>query len=130
MDLMQPIPVHPSAGRIRARLTVPGVHYWPDAKGTRAYLAFPHRHLFHVAVEVPVTHEERQIEFHDLRQLAWEGIGTLGGPWASDPSLIDFGPASCETLARRLGEWLTHRGVPVGEVVWGEDGESEAVVAF
>lgn len=99
-----------------------GFHCWPMAAEVlpnRVYLADRHRHLFHVRVEVPVMHDERDVEFHELRDYAetW---------WPSDGEL---GALSCETIARQvadyvLGKWL----LPWIQVMVSEDGEAGAVV--
>lgn len=56
--------------RIHVRFTSPGFHRWADAETItgerRGYLATRHRHLFHYEVSTEVTHDDREIEFHDL----------------------------------------------------------------
>ena len=47
-----------------------GFHCWPDAPSHRAYLRASHRHLFGIEVTTRVDHDERDIEFHDLRDEA------------------------------------------------------------
>ena len=103
---------------IWVRFTAEGWHHWPGAPEHRAYLGVSHRHLFHVRVEVPVSHDQRDIEFHDLLDTARE-------LWGDG----DHQGRSCETLARELGEALV-RLLPVAwvEVEVSEDGEAGATV--
>lgn len=102
---------------IGARITVPGFHRWPGATGQRAYLADRHRHLFHVEAVAHVTHDERDVEFHDLQDMlrAW---------WGAPPR--ECGSDSCETLARDLTGHLEEAGVLVQSVTVSEDGEAWA----
>lgn len=79
------------------RFTADGWHSWPAAVGEREYLASVHRHLFYVEVRLAVTHDEREVEFHDL--LAYCRAVFRRG---------DFGAASCETLAQRLLTAIEH----------------------
>jgi hypothetical protein len=104
-----------------AKARLPGFHCWPGAPSHRAYLAGRHRHLFHIHAEVAVTHDERDIEFHDLRSYItnWWGPGDR-----------ECGTDSCETLARDLARYLDIAGVPVVFVEVSEDGESGAVLSI
>lgn len=100
--------------------TAPGWHCWPSAPEHRAYLAFSHRHLFHVKVRLEVSHEEREIEFHDLLEFAKTSFGEG-----------DFGAASCETLARKLAQQVAETfDRPWVEVTVSEDGEAGATVTL
>lgn len=99
------------------RFTSEGFHCWPDASGKREYLSHSHRHLFHVEAKVEVTHENREIEFQDLRDAC---ISFFGGG--------DFGALSCEALAATLAQRL--KALYAREVVVSvfEDGEMGAEV--
>lgn len=105
-----------SSMEVWARFTQEGWHRWPDASARRDYLAHEHRHLFHVCVTVPVTHEDRQVEFHDLMDAArsaWPG-----------PAL---GPMSCETIARIIGAHVLQEfALDVVRVTVSEDDECGA----
>jgi hypothetical protein len=78
---------------ITVRWTQDGFHRWPEATGTREYLASRHRHLFYYEVTVTVEHGDREIEFHDLLDLCKNAI--------SDKEL---GRTSCEELADKVLE--------------------------
>ena len=103
--------------------TRPGFHNWPDARTIlpeRGYLSSRHRHLFHVKITAPVTHDDRDIEFHDLRDYAesW---------WPADG---EMGSASCEHIAHALAVHVLTRWHNVAwiEVSVSEDGECGATV--
>ena len=104
---------------ITVRFTAPGVHCWPDAPDHRSYLRAPHRHLFHVELTTPVTHRERQTEFHDLMDEARALFGAH-----------DY-DASCETMAAGLAKSISERyeGRPVTVSVF-EDGEAGATATL
>lgn len=100
---------------------LPGFHRWALAPDHRAYLRDRHRHLFHVRVEVAVSHDDRDVEFHDLQDeiRRWWGSGTT-----------DHEGRSCEQIARRLGAVLQMAGIKVIRVIVSEDGESGATVTM
>jgi hypothetical protein len=46
----------------------PAIHFWPDCDIDEvSYLKNYHRHEFHVQAKAPVTHENRDIEFIQLK---------------------------------------------------------------
>lgn len=102
---------------IFVRFTRHGVHCWPGAPERRAYLRNPHRHLFHVEVQMEVTHDDREVEFHDVQQFAMANFP--GG---------DMGSQSCEMMARALCGVVSARFARVVRVTVAEDGEVGAVV--
>ena len=109
---------------VTARWTFEGFHRWPDAPPGRSYLAERHRHLFHGEVTVEVTHTDRQIEFHDLRDVCVLATRQTGGEW---------GPMSCEAIADVIavdvaGTWPDQPGELVVAVF--EDGECGATVTY
>jgi len=111
---------------IHVNFRSPGRHRWPDAGGERAYLANEHRHLFHVQVSTPVGHDDRAIEFHDLRDKALEIFESLSHGTG------DLGTLSCEMMAREMCRRLLHT-YPRGSQFWFsvsvfEDGECGATV--
>ena len=99
------------------RFAVPGFHRWPGATGQRMYLALRHRHLFHVEVSVPLTHGEREIEFHDLLDFC---KGAFPGG--------EMGDASCEAMAESLGKEVARQFDRRATVSVFEDGEVGAIV--
>lgn len=104
---------------ITVRWTVDGFHRWPDAPEPRDYLADRHRHRFTMSVRIPVLHNERDVEFHDLLDFC---AGLFVSPH-------DFGGRSCETIAEQLAESVADE-FRAGEVraTVGEDGYVIATV--
>lgn len=99
------------------RVELPGFHRWPNAHPPREYLRDRHRHLFHIEVEVPVRHDERDVEFHDLQDL----IRSWWGPRR------EWGAASCESIAKALFAHLRdEHGIRPTRITISEDGESGA----
>ena len=107
---------------IFVKLEAVGFHHWPDAPGHRDYLRHKHRHLFHLEARTAVGHDDREIEFHDVRDelgRLWLGMAGLGG---------DLGKMSCEAMARRLCAGLAALWPRTWQVSVSEDGEAGAVV--
>lgn len=105
-----------SSTTIWIELDLVGFHRWPDAPPARDYLVNRHRHTFRVRVDVLVAHDERDIEFHDLT----DAVRTWWGP-----AEREWDGASCEAIARELGEHLIGNGVVVESTsvaVFGEGG--------
>lgn len=113
-----------TAARIKVRFQHEGWHRWPDATPHRGYLADLHRHLFLVEVETPVGHDDREIEFHDLRDEAlalFRRLGDGGGR---------LGAMSCEMVARTIAAALSERHGRMFKVTVWEDGECGAEVVI
>lgn len=109
---------------IEASADVDGLHWWSDAHDARAYLRSPHRHRFVCTVRLHVTHDDRDVEWHDLRDhirhaLHQQAQQTVAGS-------VSFGGQSCEALARGVARDLTRLGLNVDRVAVSEDGEFTA----
>lgn len=111
-----------STATIHVRFTQAGFHNWPGAPDRREYLRQNHRHLFHVEVRTNVSHDDREIEFHDLADQAraiFVGLQDKGG---------GLGGRSCEMMARSLGLALSKAHArPFTVSVW-EDNEFGSTV--
>ena len=111
-----------TSSRIWVTFRRKGIHQYSTAPEDVSYLQSPHRHLFHFKVTISVTHDDREIEFHQF--LNWL------------EALYDFGTLqldnkSCEMIARDLIASITAKYPGrVGEVEVAEDGECGAVVAW
>jgi hypothetical protein len=92
-------------------------HKWPDAPERYAYLGNLHRHEFHVRAVMEVSHENRAVEFIELK----ENIRT-----ATIEKRYDIATEcwSCETWAKHI---LNLRKDFI-EVTVSEDGENGAIV--
>ena len=117
---------------ITVRFKVPGFHEWGDAPEHRVYLSKTHRHLFGFRVTIPVSHYNRDIEFHDLLSLAKESLDRFGYTarvrYSSD-QFYDFLGMSCEQIANHVAKAvLDATFVRWCEVEVDEDGECSATV--
>ena len=106
---------------IWVKFDVIGFHCYPDAPEQVAYLRDRHRHKFGFTVSMPVTHNERQVEFHMLQSecLALYANGQL-----------EADSKSCETLAAELAGTLSSKYKRSVTVEVNEDGECGAVVTY
>lgn len=102
---------------IFVRFTVEGFHSWSGAPKHRTYLTHLHRHLFYVEVRCNVTHDDREMEFHNLLDAA-KAIFKGG----------NMGNMSCEQMARNLGEELAEQYHRSFTVEVSEDNECGAKV--
>lgn len=78
------------------------LHRFPEASmhfPARAYLEHPHRHKFFVKAYISVAHDERELEYHEVKDLldAHIGLWIAGGNFKQEQS--------CETMAR----WILDR---------------------
>jgi hypothetical protein len=79
--------------RIIVRTEFFAKHRWNQAPDRRAYLRVPHAHAFRVQLEVAVTHDDRDVEFHDLREWLDDRIRQSIKP----EGLVVPGPPAIET---------------------------------
>jgi hypothetical protein len=96
-----------------------GFHCWPDAPDEVAFLRDRHRHIFHVRMEWPVMHDDREFEFILLKRNLDQCIAGL---------LFDREYTrtwSCEQWAREL----IAMNPPASSCEVSEDGENGARVA-
>lgn len=110
---------------ITSTVRQPGTHHWPRAHPERAYLKALHRHVFIVSATVNVRHDDRDVEFHDLQDAIVVALTATsdGGP----PTLLKFGPRSCETIALSVLMHLRKECDAIRCSV-SEDGENHATV--
>lgn len=76
-----------------------GIHCYPAAATTPeladvAYLAHPHRHVFHFKVWISVTHDDRDIEFIQFKNWIYRLYGLS--------SILSLDNQSCEMIADNL----------------------------
>ena len=53
----------PNITFIVVRTQFEGIHWYPNAPDEVDFLKNPHRHMFHVEVEIEVFHDDRELEF-------------------------------------------------------------------
>lgn len=109
----------------------PGLHCWPDAPESRRFLRSSHRHQFHFRVKLQVFHDDREVEFFELKDVVAQSMSAL--PY-------DLGTRSCERIARYVGaavyaKYGDQTQAPTRpqrrlEVQVSEDGENSAVVEW
>jgi len=104
-----------------------GMHKWDTAPDAYAYLRQLHRHEFHVRVEVMVNHDDRDVEFCDLKGQALAHFQTMADSEESY-SHLSYGTRSCEMLADQLAACLEGDGLKVSSVEVSEDGENGAKI--
>jgi hypothetical protein len=93
-----------------------GFHRWAKAPKRFAYLASRHRHIFHVRAEKVVTHDDRDIEFINLKNQINEAIAGM-----KNSSKVET--YSCERWAKELLRLFDLSRCEVSE-----DGENGAIV--
>lgn len=78
------------------------VHNWPGCPIEEVkYLRDPHRHTFHIKAHANVTHNDRDVEFIELKHKI---ANYLKEKYPSDVGCPDIGATSCEMLAQELIE--------------------------
>lgn len=100
--------------------TFEAVHRYPDAPLEVSFLKHPHRHLFHVKLEVEVHHDGRELEFILLKR--W--VSDYVSKWTKGVYTH-----SCEFFAREIATTFSilhpaHEGMV--RVSVSEDGENGA----
>lgn len=99
-------------------------HCWPNAPEEVAFLRAEHRHIFHVAAEVEVGHNDRDIEFILMKRHMQSRVEDM---------LKDLPTRrSCEDMAQWFANDLVNTYQPKGtvRVCVSEDGENGASVSF
>lgn len=84
----------PTNDYVFVRTTFEGYHRWKDAPDGVLFLRDWHRHILHVELGVKVSHDNRQVEFI---QLKWKLDGFINKMW-KDKQFED----SCEMIARSI----------------------------
>lgn len=80
-----------------------GIHWYPGAPLDVAFLAHPHRHIFHVTVWVEQFHDDRDVEFIRFKRQLQDWCKALEAPtWSPTVADTDENCGSCEMMARRL----------------------------
>lgn len=95
-------------------------HRWKDAPEGVAFLRHYHRHVFKVRVGVAVGHNDRAVEFFQLKEQLDEYLHVH---WRG--SMTDH---SCEAMAQDIVGYLQSQSLSVLYVSVSEDGENGAVV--
>lgn len=99
-----------------------GFHRWPNAPKQVGFLKNLHRHIFKIEVQIPVTHNDRELEYFIVQRKLNEFLTKV--MHKLDES------ASCELIAESLGELLIQEYELPLTVTVSEDGENGSVVVF
>lgn len=104
-----------------------GIHCYPEALtdpklADVSFLGHPHRHIFHFRVEVPVAHDNRDIEFILFKRWC---INLF------EDGILELDNQSCEMIANNLGEEIIDEwDVDWVNVMVSEDNENGATIVI
>lgn len=87
---------------IIVRTQFEGIHCYPDAPEEVAFLRTPHRHIFHIEVEIETFHDDRELEFIMVKHEIDKFIAI--GPTVEKNETL--GSQSCEIIAKRISAFI------------------------
>ena len=96
---------------IVVRTQVEGIHQYDEAPSEVSFLGYPHRHQFHVEVEMEVLHDNRELEFIMVKDFIDLRLQELMNPASHTLPSLPTGSLwvafnnhtfSCEMLARAI----------------------------
>lgn len=99
-----------------------GFHRWLGAPEETKYLRDFHRHVFVVKAAVQVTHDNRDVEFHNFQKVVERFIFNKFADQKFE--------LSCEQIADLLGAHLLAEGFIPSFMQVSEDDENGAIVAY
>ena len=107
---------------IIVRFQYEGFHFWKDAPNEVDFLRKPHRHLFHAEVQLPVIHNDRQLEFFIVKRFLQNFVDSTFD--------FDLGQKSCEMMCEEILIAVQKKfGLQKGVSVYvSEDGENGSMV--
>lgn len=105
------------------------LHHWPNipSEHPMQFLKHSHRHIFHIELKFKVGHNDRDLEFIDVKYRIdlflkeYFRRDTISG-------LVDMGATSCETLCEILLNGFEYLGAFEATVL--EDGEMGSTLTF
>ncbi len=114
---------------IVVRTQFEGMHYFADAPEPVKFLRQPHRHVFHVEVQIEVGHQDRELEFFIIQNSLNSYLRTTSYPEIHELHTTKGSPLSCEHIANYVRQFLHHCvGDRIINVLVSEDGENGAWV--
>lgn len=75
-----------------------GIHQWNDAPDEVSFLKHPHRHIFHVEVELPVGHDDRELEYFMVIKIVDDIIEKFDNEWIKTKSCEHIATELCNKL--------------------------------
>ena len=122
VSTMRGRPLEPSKTLIVVKSQFEGIHAWDKCPHDDVgFLRHPHRHIFHVTMKVEVSHDDRQLEFIQVKRKLTQFLNSL--------DVLNLGSTSCEMLAKQIGRFFVPI-FPVNMVSVSEDEENSAEVYF
>lgn len=101
------------------------LHCWPEAPEEVAFLRFLHRHTFNVRLDIPVSHNNRDLEFFIVQQKLRATLNRLEVQLGKTPRM------SCEDMALFIQtELVAHHEIKCSAICVDEDGENGATLTF
>lgn len=89
-----------------------------------SFLGYPHRHIFHFNVAIQVFHNDREVEFIQIKR--W-----LIGLYSSEKQVLSLDYKSCEMISDDLYERIASRYPDRDiEITVSEDGENGATIYY
>jgi len=113
---------------IVVKFSIEGFHYWKDAPKEVKFLRDNHRHLFFFCLEKKTLHDDRDLEIilfgRKVKEYLYKKYGQKNDDLSgSNVFWLEFGPMSCEMIAREL---LVEFELEIAEVT--EDLENGAII--
>lgn len=87
---------------INVKLTIEGMHNWPEASEVfpqMSFLSYPHRHLFYIEAEKSVEGWNRDIEIIDFKRKIYNYLLSF---FDEELNMCNFNNYSCEKLAELI----------------------------
>jgi len=95
-----------------------GIHFWSEAPKEVFFLRSPHRHIFHVTIQIEVFHDDRELEFIMVKRRIKDFLPKK-----------ELGQMSCEMIAMDL---ISKIKIQYGQrhiiIEVSEDGENGAII--
>lgn len=113
---------------IIVKFELEGVHRYPKAPPAVSYLRSPHRHMFHIEIGIQVFHEDRELEFIQVKNYLQDRCRNYFGVHVAGRST-----KSCEQIAEAIRKIVLrdypHEPRRLVHVQVMEDGESGVYIA-
>lgn len=107
---------------IKVRCSFVALHQWNDAPEEVKFLRNLHRHVFNVIATIPVSHDDRELEYFMVQQKMTKFIDQ------EVMSVWDYS-TSCEMIAEQIGHYLIREyDRPSITIEVNEDGENGSIV--
>lgn len=113
-----------SISQVFCKFQIEGIHNWPNCNLPEVeYLTHPHRHMFHFRAVVDVSHNDRDVEFIQLKHTLSD---YLKKSYYDDKlKCCNFKHRSCEMLGQELGLKFKLTSIEVSE-----DDENGCIIHF